>query len=523
MFYAAPDQYMLLSPDLHIIGVTDSYARATMTRNEDVAGRHLFDVFPDNPDDTAATGVGNLSTSLKRVMATKQPDAMAVQKYDVRGPDGSFEERHWSCVNTPILGAAGEVIAILHRAEDVTEFLGLKQELDTRKEQVEREIVRRAQEVQEANRQLEEANAVIARADSQKSFFLAAASHDLRQPLQAVTSYLGALAPRLGDADRSLLGRAQEAVAIANGILRNLLDISQLERGDIDTQIGPLSVSHLFARVTSLAEHEAKLKGLTLSAPETDVAVLGDIDLLERVIANFVANALHHTTSGGIEMLCEVRGNLARLKVKDTGRGIPADQQARIFDEFVQLDNPERNRQRGYGLGLAIAKRIAEAHGAAIGVESVVGEGATFWIEAPLSEVAPAPRPAPAATNTSLEGCQLLMIEDDDMVAEATIFILDIEGVKARRAETVKDARAAIEAGFVPEVVLSDYRLPDGDGFAAIAGVKEALGRDVPCIIMTGDIGFARRSESGALILTKPVDADQLIAALAKMRAAATS
>lgn len=524
---AAPDLYMLLSPELNIIGVNDAYARATMTRNDEVAGRHLFEVFPDNPDDTNATGVGNLSTSLSRVLATKQPDAMAVQKYDVRGPDGTFEERHWSCVNTPVLGADGEIIAILHRAEDVTDFLGLKRELDSRTEQVEREIVRRARDVQDANKRLEQANTTIARADAQKSFFLAAASHDLRQPLQAVTSYLGALAPRLEDAERDLCGRAQEAVAIANDILRSLLDISQLERGDIDARIAPVSVSHLFARVISQSEHEARTKGLTLTAPKTDIAVQGDIDLLERVIANFVANALHHTDTGGIEMLCEVRGGVARLAVKDSGRGIAPEQQQRIFDEFVQLDNPERNRRRGYGLGLAIAKRVAEALGAAIGVDSVVGQGSTFWIEAPVADAAvivpsvPALTMEPAEPSQGLAGCVLLMIEDDDLVADATMFVLELEGVTARRASTVKEAREVIESGFAPELVLSDYRLPDGDGFAAIAAVKQTLGRALPSILMTGDVGFARRSENDQLILTKPVGADELVAALTKMRGAA--
>src|SRR6185503_9481695 len=169
LFESAPGLYLVLTPDLTIVAVSNAYVSATMTKREEILGRQLFDVFPDNPDDPNATGTDNLRASLARVLTKKRPDAMAVQKYDIRKPEsegGGFEERHWSPVNSPVLRADGTIAYIIHRVEDVTEFVRLKregseqsqlaEELKTRAGQMEAEIYRRAQEVQEANRQLRE-------------------------------------------------------------------------------------------------------------------------------------------------------------------------------------------------------------------------------------------------------------------------------------------------------------------------------------------------------------------------------
>jgi PAS domain S-box-containing protein len=168
LFESAPGLYLVLTPDLNIVAVSEAYLRATMTRREQILGRGIFDVFPDNPDDPTATGVRNLRASLERILHRRASDTMAVQKYDIRRPDsegGGFEERYWSPVNSPVLGAAGELVYIIHRVEDVTEFVRLKQrgieqdklaeELRTRAEHVEAEVFLRAKEVQEAGRRFQ--------------------------------------------------------------------------------------------------------------------------------------------------------------------------------------------------------------------------------------------------------------------------------------------------------------------------------------------------------------------------------
>jgi PAS domain S-box-containing protein len=181
LFEAIPGLYLVLTPDLRIVAASDGFLRATMTRREDVLYRDLFEVFPDNPADAQATGTRNLRASLQRVLAGKRPDAMAVQKYDVRRPKelgGEFEERYWSPLNSPVLGPDGEIAYIIHRVEDVTEFVRLKQEgheqtrltaeLRSRAEAMEAEIFVRASQLQEANRQLREINAEVARRDAER-------------------------------------------------------------------------------------------------------------------------------------------------------------------------------------------------------------------------------------------------------------------------------------------------------------------------------------------------------------------
>src|SRR3984893_9793821 len=177
LFQSTPGRYLVLAPDHTIVAVTDAYLHATMTKREDILGRGVFEVFPDNPNDPSATGVRNLRTSLQRVVQDKTSDAMAVQKYDIRKPEsegGGFEERYWSPVNSPVLGPTGEVLYIIHRVEDVTEFIRLKHqelaqekiadELRTHAGQMEAEIYQRAAEVQEANRRLQATNQELLRA-----------------------------------------------------------------------------------------------------------------------------------------------------------------------------------------------------------------------------------------------------------------------------------------------------------------------------------------------------------------------
>ena len=192
LFEALPGLYLVLAPDLTIVAVSDAYLQATMTTRESILARGIFDVFPDNPDDPEATGARNLRESLERVLQCRRPDAMAVQKYDVRRPEtegGAFEVRHWSPLNSPVIGRDGEVAYIIHRVEDVTEFVRLKQAgreseerslaLATRAEAIEAEVFIRAQEVAEANRQLRTANEAMGHMYSQIARLMSQADREL--------------------------------------------------------------------------------------------------------------------------------------------------------------------------------------------------------------------------------------------------------------------------------------------------------------------------------------------------------
>ena len=181
LFEALPGLYLVLDPELRIVAVSDAYLEATMTRREEIVGRELFAVFPDNPDDPHATGAGNLRASLERVRRTREPDTMAVQQYDIRRPEsegGEFEMRHWSPVNSPVLDERRRLLFIVHRVEDVTEIARLAE----RQSVQEAEIVRRSLELQEANAKLRTA-------DSAKNEFLSRMSHELRSPLTAIMGF----------------------------------------------------------------------------------------------------------------------------------------------------------------------------------------------------------------------------------------------------------------------------------------------------------------------------------------------
>jgi PAS domain S-box-containing protein len=220
LFESAPGLYLVLTPDLKIAAVSDGYLRATMTQRQAILGRGVFEVFPDNPDDPTATGVRNLSASLERVLRDKAPDVMAVQKYDIRRPDaegGGLEERYWSPVNSPVFGPGGEVAFVIHRVEDVTEFVRLKrrgveqdrlaQEMRVRAEQMEAEIFLRAQELQEANRQLRQANDELGRMKAELERRVAERTADVTRTNAA----LSAEAVERARAERERASQAREA------------------------------------------------------------------------------------------------------------------------------------------------------------------------------------------------------------------------------------------------------------------------------------------------------------------------
>lgn len=416
LFESAPGLYLALLPDppkFTIVAVSDAYAHQTMTRREAILGKGLFEVFPDNPDDPQATGVRNLSASLHRVLEHRGPDAMAVQKYDIRRPEaegGGFEERYWSPVNSPVFGSGGTIAYIIHRVEDVTEFVRLKQrgaeqtkvtaELRLRAERMESEIFLRAQEIQEANEKLRAANEELERKektlremnerlqelDRLKSQFFANVSHEFRTPL---TLILGPVEDALARSKETLSGAALESVhRNALRLLRlvnTLLDFARIESGRLELRFEPVDLAVLTADLASSFRSLVERAGLKYIVRCTPLPepVYVDPAQWEKIVLNLVSNAFKFTFEGEIEVALDRRGDRVELSVRDTGTGIPPAEQARVFDRFHRVEGALGRSHEGSGIGLALVQELVRMHGGSIRLSSAEGQGSTFVVSLP--------------------------------------------------------------------------------------------------------------------------------------------
>ena len=352
------------------------------------------------------------------------------------------------------------------------------------------------------------------------SRFLAAASHDLRQPLQTLSFLQGILAKKVADKTvLALVDRLGETVKAMSGMLDTLLDINQLEAGIVRREIMDFPVNAVLDGLHSQFAYHQTVDRLDLRVVRSSRSVRSDPRLLAQMIRNLVSNAVKYTVAGRVLLGCRRRGDKLRIEVWDTGIGIPADQLSEIFEEFHQLDNPARERTKGLGLGLAIVQRLAELLGHAIDVRSRPGKGSVFTVEVPLGSDEPVAHPLPATSRTeptASHGGTILIVEDEPSVCEMLALLLEGEGY---RTATAKDGGAALElvtrGGLRPDLVLADYNLPNGpNGLQVIASLEKTLGHDVPSIIISGDISTGTLREiarEGRAYLGKPVTASALI------------
>ncbi|MBY0432061.1 MAG: HAMP domain-containing histidine kinase, partial [Rhodospirillales bacterium] len=232
----------------------------------------------------------------------------------------------------------------------------------------------------------EEAEAEVERANEAKAKFLAAASHDLRQPMQAIRLFLEALALRLVDhPQRSLVFKAMEALEGGESLLHGLLDYSILQAGTVTADIRPFQVATVLSRLSAECERHAESKGLALRILPCDAVVCSDPVLLQRILRNLIWNSIRYTDSGAVLVGCRRRGAHIRIDVIDTGSGIPSDKLNRIFEEFYQVANRGRNSSEGLGLGLSIVDKMAKLLNHPLSVCSVEGKGSTFSVMVPLA------------------------------------------------------------------------------------------------------------------------------------------
>lgn len=568
LFESAPGLFLVLLPDaprFTVVAVSDAYLQATLTRREAIVGCGLFEVFPDNPDDPAASGTRNLAASLVRVVATRQPDSMAVQKYDIRRPDGAgFEERWWSPVNTPVCGPDGGAVYIIHRVEDVTEFVRLRQAgaeqqrredaLLGRAERMESEVMRRGQELQAVNERLRDAHVEVTRLlartrelDALKTAFFARVSHELRTPLTLILGPTERLLAADGmdrEARRDLDVIARNARTLL-GHVNDLLDLAALAAGEARAHHVDSDLASLVRFVASHFEVLAGARGVEfcVEAPAR-LAVQIDPDKLERTLFNVIANAFKFTPDHG-RIRCTLTGDDERVRVEvaDSGPGIPADQREAVFEAFRQLEGVDRRRHGGTGLGLAIARDFIALHGGAITIADAPEGGALFVLELPRSAPSGVPVAAVASgPEAALVAPVAVTRPEDPLVAGAKGGVLVVEDnldmnafiveslAPMYRVHAVHDGESGLRYAreLIPEVIVADMMMPGMSGAELVRAVRRCPELDRTAVVMlTARTDEALRVEvlkEGAQdYVSKPFSVQELRARIGNLVAARRS
>jgi signal transduction histidine kinase/CheY-like chemotaxis protein len=363
-------------------------------------------------------------------------------------------------------------------------------------------------------RKVEERTHQLQLANLAKSRFLAAASHDLRQPLHALNLFVAQLRSETDPAEKArVTAQIDAAVAAMNELFNALLDISKLDAGVLATTISEFPVDHLLKRIETTFSAAAREKGLRLRIVASRAWIRSDFILLERVMLNIVSNAVQYTDRGAVVVGCRRRSDRMRIEVWDSGVGIPQDQQRNVFGEFYQLGAPEGGRRSGLGLGLAIVDRLCRLLDHPIELASVPERGSRFSVSVPSA--APARRMAepsvvPAAVADPVSGKLVVVIDDDALVLDGMRGLLKSWGCRVVTAATDDAAIASLaEDDQAPDLIISDYRLNNGrTGIEAIARLRGAVGGSIPAFLISGDTAPERLREAGASghhLLHKPV------------------
>lgn len=359
------------------------------------------------------------------------------------------------------------------------------------------------------------------RANLAKSRFLAAASHDLRQPVQTLALLNGVLRRLAADQDvTEALSEQKHAIHAMSRLLNALLDISKLESGAVKPELADFKVTALFEELRSEFAGTAASKGLQLRIEPCGGRVYSDPSLVGQAVRNIVSNAIKYTHEGHVLLRCSRQEATMRLEVVDTGVGIPASELTRIYDDFYQVGVPANRSRNGYGLGLGIVSRIANLLGLKLDVRSEVGKGTVFSLEMPAGEAFAEPKvveppalrgPAPDRTIRT----HILLVEDDPGVRNATRMLLKVEGHDVSTAASLTEAVS--QASEHPDIglLITDYHLAaEETGLQVLTAVRDVLGPDLKAVLVTGDTSLAMHAlpeDAHLRTASKPIDADELL------------
>ncbi len=496
LFESAPGSYLVFTPDLRIVAANESFLKTTMTLREEILGRHLFEVFPENPDIPEAAGIANITGSIERVLQNHLPDAMEVQRYDLRKPEshgGGFEERHWASIHSPVLGTNGEVAYIITRVEDLTEFVRLKgaskqpgelaESIRNRTYQAEAELYLRATQIAEANR---------LRLDSMGRM-AGGIAHDFGNLLNIILGYTKLLQDDIAEENsvKSGLTAIERAAESAAGLTRQLLAFSRQQV--LEPRV--VSPNEVITGIQTLIER------VIGSRIELEIALAPDLGRIrvdptqfEQVIINLVINARDAMPRGG-HLIIQTRnveldeayildhpgvppGVYVSLAVSDTGVGIRRELQSQIFEPFFTT-----KKGKGTGLGLATVYGIVRQSGGYVSVYSEPGMGTNFRIYLPAVS-GPVEKPAQKTPETSLQGAgeTILLVEDEAPLRELFQTMLERSNYRVLCAGNPKEALQLARSHPVPiHLLIADVVLPEVNGpglaeqFALIRRESEVL------------------------------------------------
>jgi signal transduction histidine kinase len=497
--------------DHRFLVVSSDFARTVGLSRSEIIGRNDLEI---GTDEEAV--LGNPETGWRGFWA--QDDAV------IASGEASFEEnldwraftvnrRYKRTLRLPLRNSQGQIYALLVVATDITDRVLAERNLQARNLMLRR--------VTEEKLKAEQHRKVAEQAIRAKNNFLAAASHDLRQPLHALGLFLAVLERRITDDDnQAILQKIRHSSESLNALFNSLLDISRLDAGVVEVNLQTFSLRDLLISIRDEFVQLGEARGLKVSVEISDAIVRSDPVLFGRIVRNLLHNAITHTKQGSVSVRCCEQENEIQIAVSDTGPGIPEAQYDAIFSEYYQLDNSQNNATRGLGLGLAIVRKMSQLLGIEVQLRSALNKGSTFTITVPLGNLEDVVQSGSPLHYLRLAGIRILFIDDEPDIREGLTLILNGFRCYTLSAESAAQALNMLKhRNIEPDIMIVDYRLRDGEtGNAAINMVREHFNRSIPAVIVTGDTSKSRLQEAkqtGCRLLHKPVDAEELVRTIA--------